>query len=107
MGLLAALHWQARLGTVPPEPVVALTAAVQAAAPRQTTRLSIRLLAHAAGGILYAPAMTLGTALLAGDPGAVPALARALCAIGHTSGTDLAVGLGLGTALNLEPRPGT
>jgi hypothetical protein len=99
MGLLAALHWQARLGALPPDPVATLTATVQAAAPRQTTRLSTRLLHYAAQGILYEPAMTLGTALLAGDPAAVAAPAHALCAIGHTSGADMALGLLIGTLL--------
>ena len=99
MGLLAALYWQARLGALPPEPVAALAAAVLAAAPTQTTRLSTRLLAHAAEGILYAPALALGTALLAGDPAAVPAPARHLFTIGHTSGADMAHGLLIGTLL--------
>ncbi len=99
MGLLAALHWQARLGALPPEPITTLIAAVQAAAPHQTTRLSTRLLAHAADGCLYAPAMALGTALLAGDPAAIPAPARQLFTIGHTSGADLAIGLLIGTLL--------
>jgi hypothetical protein len=99
MGLLAALYWQARLGALPPEPVAALAAAVLAAAPTQTTRLSTRLLAHAAAGILYAPALALGTAQLAGDPAAVPAPARHLFTIGHTSGADMAHGLLLGTLL--------
>ena len=101
MGLLAVLHWQARLGVLPQEPVAHLSAAVLAAAPHQTTRLSTRLLVHAATGILYAPALALGTALLAGDPAAVPAPAHRLCAIGHTSGADLAHGLLIGTRLGL------
>jgi hypothetical protein len=101
MGLLAALHWQAHLGGLPQEPVTALRAAVLAAAPTQTSRLSTRLLAHAAAGILYAPALALGTALLAGDPAAVPAPAHRLFTIGHTSGADLAFGLLLGTRLGL------
>ncbi len=100
MGLLASLHWQARLGALPPEPITTLIAAVQAAASHQTTRLSTRLLAHAADGILYAPAMALGTALLAGDLAAIPAPARRLLTIGHTSGHDMACGLLLATQLS-------
>jgi hypothetical protein len=101
MGLLAALHWQVRLGALPAAPVAHLSATVRTAAPTQTTRLSTRLLAHAAAGILYAPALALGTALLAGDPAAVPAPAHRLFTIGHTSGADLAFGLLLGTRLGL------
>jgi hypothetical protein len=101
MGLLAALHWQARLGALASDPVAALTAAVLAAAPQRTTRLSARLLHYAAQGVLYEPATALGATLLAGDPASVPAPAARLCAIGHTSGMDLAVGLWLGTVLSL------
>jgi uncharacterized protein DUF2877 len=102
MGLLAALQWQARLGALASEPISALTAAVLAAAPQQTTRLSTRLLHHAAAGTLYAPAMDLGAALLAGDPASVPAPAARLFAIGHTSGADMAHGLLLGTLRGLQ-----
>jgi hypothetical protein len=101
MGCLAALHWQARLGALPPEPVAARAAAVLAAAPHQTTHLSARLLTYAAQGILYEPAMDLGAALLAGDPAAILAPLARLRAIGHTSGTDLAHGLLLATRLSL------
>jgi hypothetical protein len=102
MGLLAALHWQARLGALASEPVAALTAAVLAAAPQRTTRLSTRLLHYAAQGILYEPATALGSTLLAGDPASVPAPAARLFAIGHTSGADMAHGILLGTLLGLQ-----
>jgi hypothetical protein len=94
MGLLAGLVWQAGLGLVPGEFVTHLVCAVRAAAPNQTNRISARLLWHAGAGVLYAPAMAVGAALLAGDPAAVAAPARRLFAIGHTSGRDLALGLG-------------
>jgi hypothetical protein len=70
-----------------------LAQAVNEAAPARTNRISATLLRHAATGLLYAPAMDLGAALLAGDPAAVADPARRLLGIGHTSGGDLAVGI--------------
>ncbi|MDQ2806314.1 MAG: DUF2877 domain-containing protein [Chloroflexota bacterium] len=88
-GILATLVW-----TQPPDlDVAALVAAIRAAAPQHTNRISARLLWHAGAGTLYAPALALGTALLAGDSAAVAAPAQQLFALGHTSGVDLAVGL--------------
>ena len=88
-GILAALVW-----TQPPHlDITALVAAIRAAAAQRTNRISARLLWHAGAGTLYAPALALGAALLAGTPTAVAAPAQQLFALGHTSGRDLAVGL--------------
>ncbi len=88
-GILATLVW-----TQPPDlEVAALVAAVRAAAAQRTNHISARLLWHAGAGTLYAPALTLGAALLAGTPAAVAAPAQQLFTIGHTSGVDLALGL--------------
>ena len=98
MGLLAALVWQS--GAAPSPLVTAVVAAIRAAAPQRSTRLSARLLWHAGAGVLYAPAMDLGAALLRGDAAAVPPAARPLFAIGGTSGVDLAVGLLAGVLIS-------
>ncbi len=95
-GLLAALGWAAPA----PDRATALAAAVLAAAPARTHAISSRLLAYAARGILYAPALDLGAALLAGDVAGIAAPARALFAVGNSSGRDLAVGLLWGLALD-------
>jgi hypothetical protein len=86
--------------------VPALVAAVHAAAPHRTTRISARLLQYAGAGLVYAPAMDLGAAVLRGDAAAVPAAAHRLFAIGSTSGVDLATGLLLGALIGPNrPRP--
>ena len=72
--------------------IAGLIQAVNEAAPARTNRISTALLRHAATGLLYAPAMDLSAALLAGDPVAVSEPAQRLLAIGHTSGADLAIG---------------
>ncbi len=99
MGVLAALVWQAWPGACAPAGLLSkawveeLARSVRQAAPRCTNRISARLLWHAAAGVLYAPAMRVGAALMAGDPDAVRREAPCLLAIGSTSGADLAVGL--------------
>ncbi|HMA34920.1 MAG TPA: DUF2877 domain-containing protein [Chloroflexia bacterium] len=93
MGLLAAWVWQRPGGRPAPGLVEAAIAAVGAAAPQQTNQISTRLLAHASRGILAAPALALGAAVLGGDPAAVAAATPRLFTIGHTSGVDLTTGL--------------
>jgi Protein of unknown function (DUF2877) len=80
----------------------AVVEAVVAEAPAGTTRLSARLLAYAADGILYEPAMSLGARLFAGRSVDIEPAALRLFALGHTSGTDMAVGILLGVVLNHE-----
>lgn len=68
--------------------------AVSVDAPERTTALSAALLWHASRAELARPARGLLRALLGRTPVA-PATA-ALLAVGHSSGRDLAIGLGLG-----------
>jgi hypothetical protein len=102
MGLIASLVWQG--APEPDAPVAALVTTLRDAAPQRTTRISARLLWHAGAGVLYAPAMALGAALLRGDDAAVPRTARPLFAIGGTSGVDLAVGLLAGMLIGAPNR---
>lgn len=100
-GLLAVSRWAAQ----PREPAdamsSALTPAVLTEAPSRTTRLSTRLLAHAARGLLYEPAMSLGAALFTARHDLIRPSALRLLQIGHTTGSDMAVGLLLGAELML------
>jgi hypothetical protein len=89
----AATSHRARESALTKPTVAGLAQMVNEAAPTRTNRISAALLRHAATGLLYAPALDLGAALLAGDPAAVSDPARRLLAIGHTSGGDLAVGI--------------
>ena len=88
-GILAVLAWTQATDLKRGE----LVSVTQAFADQHTNRISARLLRHAGAGNIYAPALALGAALLAGDPAAVVAPARQLFTLGHTSGVDLAVGL--------------
>ena len=99
-GIVAALAWQAQLSAVEAEGIEEMRGAIQQAAER-TNRISARLLHHACEGVLYAPAMELGAALLSGDAGGVPGPAQRLFGIGHTSGLDLATGLLVGCLATL------
>jgi hypothetical protein len=92
-GILAGLTWQVEADSLYPQLVATLAQAVNAVAATRTNRISAALLRHAATGLLYAPAMDLGAALLAGDSAAAYDAALCLLAIGHTSGADLAVGI--------------
>jgi hypothetical protein len=94
-GIMAVLVWQARLGALGGEVPEGIIARVHMAAAR-TNRISARLLHYAGEGVLYAPAMHLGTALLAGDAKGVREPARRLFGIGNTSGADLVTGLLIG-----------
>ncbi|HYP39527.1 MAG TPA: DUF2877 domain-containing protein [Chloroflexia bacterium] len=98
-GLLASLAWQARLGIVSDKLVCSLVEAVREVAPSHTNRISARLLHYAGEGVLYAPAMELGEALLVGDTPALHDAARRLCTIGNTTGVDVATGLLTGIRL--------
>ena len=73
-----------------------------AEAPSRTTHLSARLLAYAADGILYEPAMSLGAVLFAGRIADIEPSAQRLFGLGHTSGADMSLGIALGTILNFE-----
>jgi len=99
-GTVAALVWQARLGAVDGTVAQEIAATINKAAER-TNRISARSLHHACEGVLYAPAMELGTALLAGDGSGVRGPAQRLFSIGHTSGLDLATGLLVGCLATL------
>jgi hypothetical protein len=95
-GVVAAAAWMA--------PHSPLAAAINeetrrwlvAAAAGKTNRIGARLLHHAALGVLYAPAMRLGRALLAGEPEGVERAAPDLLAIGGSSGAETAAGVLLG-----------
>jgi hypothetical protein len=106
-GLLAACGWaHQRLDHVgrqhTPEIHQAIVQGLISEAPTRTTHLSARLLAYAADGILYEPAMSLGVALFAGSRTGIEPAALNLFTLGHTSGTDMAVGILLGAALTFE-----
>jgi hypothetical protein len=107
-GILASLVWQARLGAVPGDFVQRLADIVRDAAPGGTNDISVRLLWYAGNGLLYAPAMELGTALLGGYVTSLVAPARRLLSIGHSSGADIATGLlaGIVAGIEIESRRG-
>src|SRR5262249_53397323 len=94
-GILAALVWRTRLGHESAPADEKLTDHVLAATSR-TNRISARLLYYATQGILYAPAIQLGAALLAGDARAADEPTQRLFAIGHSTGLDVATGLLVG-----------
>ncbi|MDQ5823094.1 MAG: DUF2877 domain-containing protein [Chloroflexota bacterium] len=100
--ILATLVWQASLGTIPADFARYQVEAIQNAAPGRTNDISVRLLWHAGDGLLYAPAVELGAALLAGDANSVAGPARRLLSIGHSSGADLATGLLAGVVAGIE-----
>jgi hypothetical protein len=100
-GIAASLVWQVRVGCIPAELARQVVQAVRGATPASTNRISARLLWYACEGVLYAPAMKLGEALLSGDTDAMLRSAKHLFSIGHTTGLDLAVGLLTGILLGL------
>ncbi len=67
-----------------------------AEARRASHAISAALLADLAGGASFAPLHDLADALAAGDDGAAVVAARALAALGHTSGWDMLVGVQIG-----------
>lgn len=101
-GILASLVWQARLGAIPADFTLRLVDGVRGAAQGRTNEISVRLLWHAGDGLLYAPAMELGAALLAGVVPSIAAPALRLLSIGHSSGADLATGLLAGIVAGIE-----
>ncbi len=103
-GLAASLVWQSRRSAFVGEFAQLLLNMVIAVAPSRTNLISARLLWYACQGLLYAPAMELGAALLQGDADAdaISTPLKKLSAIGNTTGVDLATGLSLGTLLGLE-----
>jgi hypothetical protein len=96
MGALAMLVWRARLGDFPVAVIDSLTQAINREAPKHTNVISARLLDYACQGVLYAPAMELGAALLAGASHVIAAPAHRLLAMGGSSGAELARGLLVG-----------
>ncbi|MFL5732983.1 MAG: DUF2877 domain-containing protein [Chloroflexia bacterium] len=103
-GLLAVLRWgRGRLEGVGGERALAVgdatAEAVLAEAPVRTTWLSARLLAYAAEGILFEPAMRLGVVLGAGRIEEVEGAAGRLFRLGHSSGVEMALGMWLGAGL--------
>ncbi|HEX9988183.1 MAG TPA: DUF2877 domain-containing protein [Chloroflexia bacterium] len=98
-GLLASLVWQAQSGIISDKVVCSMVGAVREVAPSRTNRISARLLYHAGEGVLYAPAMEVGEALLVGDTSVLLEAARRLFSIGNTTGTDVATGLLAGIRL--------
>ncbi len=101
-GILASLVWQSNLGAIPAPFAKHLVESVREAAPGKTNHISARLLHHAGDGLLYAPAMELGAALLLGATDSIIAPARRLLSIGHSSGADLATGLLTGVVAGIE-----
>jgi hypothetical protein len=99
MGLMASLVWQARLSIVSDKLVCSLVGAVREFAPNRTNCISTRLLHYAGEGVIYAPAMELGEALLAGNTTLIPDSSQRLCSIGNTTGADVATGLFAGIRL--------
>lgn len=98
-GIVAALVWQARLGSGQPHLARSLANAIKCTASRVTNHISARFLWHACEGVLYAPAFDVGAALLSGDTAGVKAALPRLLTVGHTTGADLAAGLLVGTLL--------
>jgi hypothetical protein len=101
-GILATLVWQAGLGGIPADFARYQVEAIRNAASSITNDISVRLLWHAGDGLLYAPAMELGAALLAGDVESIPGPARRLLSIGHSSGADMTTGLLAGVVAGIE-----
>lgn len=90
VGALALLVWRGE----PEAPAITRMAqAVRETARHRTNKISARLLHHASDGVLYAPAMELGAALLAGEQQQVDELAPLLLSIGNTTGWAMAWGL--------------
>jgi hypothetical protein len=65
-------------------------------ARRASHAISAALLADLAAGASFAPLHDLADALAAGDDGAAHGAARALAALGHSSGWDMLVGVLIG-----------
>jgi hypothetical protein len=99
MGLLACAVWWAKLGKLDARYVQLLAQVVRVFAARTTNKISMRLLWYAGEGLLYAPAMTLGTALLAGKPDEVIEPLQKLLSVGSTTGRAVATGLLYGARL--------
>ncbi|MGA7730168.1 MAG: DUF2877 domain-containing protein [Chloroflexia bacterium] len=102
MGLLACAVWWAKLGKLNVRYVQLLAQVVRVFAAKTTNKISTRLLWHAGEGLLYAPAMTLGTALLAGEPGEVVEPLQKLLSVGSTTGRAVATGLLYGACLTMK-----
>jgi hypothetical protein len=93
MGVLAGMVWLAEAGKLDRGWVVGEVENVRGVAGEATNRISERLLWYAGEGVLYAPAMELGVALLAGDVNKVDDAARRLLAIGHSTGYGVGIGM--------------
>jgi hypothetical protein len=101
MGLLAVCRWTEAKSESAALAGPPLAKAVLSQAPSVTTRLSARLLAHAAEGLLYEPAMSLAACLFSARLDRIEPAASRLFLIGHSSGIDMAVGLLVGARLCL------
>jgi hypothetical protein len=102
-GLLAVCKWAERRNPSAARFGAALARTIHSEGAARTTRLSVRLLEHAANGLLYEPAMSVGAALFSGDGAQIEQYAARLFKIGHSSGTDLAVGILIGAMLYNGP----
>jgi hypothetical protein len=83
----------------------AAAARVVAAARTRTHPISAALLGDLARGEAYAPLHALAAGLAGGDDAGALAAARALVAIGHSSGWDLLTGLAVGVGALAGIRP--
>ncbi len=81
-----------------------LPAALLAGAEGRTTWASAQLLRYALVGEVSAPLLTVASALVQGDIGAVEPTTGALLRVGETSGADALVGLVLGVTAGLALR---
>ena len=93
MGVLAGMMWLAEAGKLDRGWVDGVVEHVRGVAGEATNKISERLLWYAGEGVLYAPAMELGVALLAGDVNKVDDAARRLLAIGHSTGYGVGIGM--------------
>jgi hypothetical protein len=99
MGVLASLVWWAQLGKLDSRNVGLLAQVARALAMRNTNTISARLLWHAGDGLLYAPAMALGAALMAGESDETIKPLLKLLAVGNTTGRAVVTGLLTGMRL--------
>jgi hypothetical protein len=102
MGLLAVCRWSESYSERAALMGPPLAKRVLEQAPTATTRISARLLAHASNGLLYEPAMTLAACLFSARIDRIEPAASRLFAIGHSSGTDMALGILVGARLSLR-----
>lgn len=93
MGALASMLWLAEVGVLDRRWVDRLVGRLRGVAGTATNSISERLLWYAGEGTIYAPAMELGAAMLAGQAAKTEEAARKLLQIGHTTGYGVANGI--------------